>query len=73
MTYLNERWEDISRRASRHNLPAALIVALLGLVLFVVGLTFSSVAYEAGAAVAFAGLLLFGLFGMLYHRTAGRR
>jgi hypothetical protein len=69
MTYLNERWELVSRRESRQNLPAALLIALVGLVMFVVGIVLSSVNYTSGAALAFGGLLLFGLFGIIHART----
>lgn len=73
MTYLNERWEAIAHHASRRNPPTALLIALVGLVLFVVGVALSSVAYTAGAALAFGGLLLFGLFGIVHARSLKNR
>lgn len=72
MTYLNERWELITHHASRRNMPTAMLIALVGLVMFVVGVILSSIAYALGAALAFGGLLLFGLFGAIHARSIKR-
>lgn len=73
MTYLNERWEEISRRNHVQNVPTALMLALFGLLLFVLGLVVSTAVHIVGAAIAFAGLFMFGLFGLIYSRSATKR